>query len=82
MGANIFSEKHQITYETDVTNTWHRDAGQHDYFGIEDQTDSLGVGAESVAKLGIGWVVTQYKMDITDCPRWGRPLTIDSGDLL
>ncbi|GAX00910.1 acyl-[acyl-carrier-protein] thioesterase [Secundilactobacillus silagei] len=80
MGANIFSEKHQITfYETDVTNTvTPAMLVNMIILASEDQTDALGVGAESVAKLGIGWVVTQYKMDITRLPKVGETVKLST----
>lgn len=80
MGANIFSEKHQITfYETDVTNTvTPAMLINMIILASEDQTDALGVGAEEVAKFGIGWVVTQYKMDITRLPRQGETIKIST----
>lgn len=80
MGAKIFSEKHQITfYETDVTNTvTPAMLVNMIILASEDQTDSLGVGAKVVADLGIGWVVTQYKMDITRLPKQGETIEVST----
>lgn len=80
MGATTFSEQHQITfYETDVTNTvTPAMLINMIILASEDQTTSLGVGSDVVIKLGIGWVVTQYKMAITRLPKVDETITIST----
>lgn len=78
MGANTFNETHQITfYETDVTNTVTPSMLINMIIlASEDQTTSLGVGSDVVSQLGIGWVVTQYKIDITRMPQVNETITL------
>ncbi|MTV82401.1 acyl-[acyl-carrier-protein] thioesterase [Secundilactobacillus folii] len=78
MGASTFSEQHQITfYEADVTNTvTPAMLVNMIILASEHQTTALGVGSDVVAKQGLGWVVTQYKMDITRLPKADETITL------
>lgn len=80
MGARTFSEQHKITfYETDVTNTvTPAMLINMIIMASEDQTTVLGVGSDEVIKLGIGWVVTQYKIDITRLPKVDETIKIST----
>lgn len=80
MGASTFSEQHHINfYETDVTNTvTPAMLVNMIILASEDQTNALGVGSDVVIKQGIGWVVTQYKIDITRLPKVDETITVST----
>ncbi|CAM3183464.1 acyl-[acyl-carrier-protein] thioesterase [Lactiplantibacillus plajomi] len=76
--ASIYSEDHRITYyECDRTGR----ATLATLIDIailasEDQSDALGLTTEFVQSHGVGWVVTQYAIDITRMPRQDETVTI------
>jgi len=76
--ASLFSEQHRITYyECDRTGR----ATLTTLINIailasEDQSDALGLTTDFVQSHGVGWVVTQYAMDITRMPRQDETVTI------
>ncbi|MFV0561280.1 MAG: acyl-ACP thioesterase domain-containing protein [Enterococcus sp.] len=41
-----------------------------------EQSDQLGVGEEVVHHLGLGWVITNYTLEITQMPRVGETVKI------
>lgn len=80
LGANasLYSEQHRITYyECDRTGratlTTLIDIA---VLASEDQSDALGLTTEMVQSHGVGWVVTQYAIDITRMPRQDEVVTI------
>ncbi|GAB6092623.1 acyl-[acyl-carrier-protein] thioesterase [Furfurilactobacillus curtus] len=75
---NQFTEIHQVTYyETDLT-------GQVTLamlvdmavLASYDQAEALGVGTQTMLKQGLGWVITQYEMQIIRLPRDREQLSI------
>lgn len=76
--ASLYSEQHRITYyECDRTGratlTTLIDIA---VLASEDQSDALGLTTDFVQGHGVGWVVTQYAMDITRMPRQDEVVTI------
>lgn len=76
--ASVYSEEHRITYyECDRTGR----ATLATLINIavlasEDQSDALGLTTAFVQSHGVGWVVTQYAMEITRMPRQDEVVTI------
>ncbi|WP_318767076.1 acyl-[acyl-carrier-protein] thioesterase [Lactiplantibacillus carotarum] len=76
--AHVYSEEHRITYyECDRTGR----ATLATLINIavlasEDQSDALGLTTAVVQSHGVGWVVTQYAMDITRMPHQDEVVTI------
>ncbi len=76
--ASIYSEDHRITYyECDRTGR----ATLATLIDIavlasEDQSDALGMTTDFVQSHGVGWVVTQYAIDVTRMPRLDEIVTI------
>ncbi|AKP63845.1 acyl-ACP thioesterase [Levilactobacillus koreensis JCM 16448] len=78
MAANEFSEKHRIVYyEADDTDQLTL-AKLIDLFVLvsEDQNADLGITTEKIQSLGVGWVVTQYHIQIDQLPRTGETVTV------
>lgn len=78
MPGKIHEEKHLVTYyEGDQTGTMTISMMINVMILISDnQSQSLGVGPEVVDQTGLGWVITQYTMNITRLPRVGEEITI------
>ncbi|PWF99396.1 acyl-[acyl-carrier-protein] thioesterase [Levilactobacillus bambusae] len=76
--ADTFGEQHRIVYyEGDVTG--HASLTSLINMMIlasEDQSAHIGVGEDVVTSYGVGWVVTQYHIDIPRMPRVGELMTI------
>lgn len=76
--AKIYTEEHRITYyECDRTGR----ATLATLIDIavlasEDQSNELGLTTEFVQDHGVGWVVTQYAIDITRMPKQDETVTI------
>lgn len=76
--ASIFTEKHRMLYyECDRTGR----ATLATLIDIavlasQDQSDALGLTTDFVQGHGVGWVVTQYAMDITRMPQLDETVTI------
>lgn len=76
--ASIYSEQHRITYyECDRTGR----ATLATLIDIavlasEDQSDALGLTTDFVQSHGVGWVVTQYAIQVTRMPRQDETVTI------
>ncbi|KRO24056.1 acyl-[acyl-carrier-protein] thioesterase [Lactiplantibacillus fabifermentans] len=76
--ASIFTEKHRMLYyECDRTGR----ATLATLIDIavlasQDQSDALGLTTDFVQSHGVGWVVTQYAMDITRMPHLDETVTI------
>ena len=84
MGANIFSEKQQITfYETDVTNTvTPAMLVNMIILASEDQTDALGVGADVVASFGVGWSLRNIKLILPGYLKQGEEVEVSTRNVL
>ncbi|MFB9768315.1 acyl-[acyl-carrier-protein] thioesterase [Lactiplantibacillus modestisalitolerans] len=76
--ATIYREQHRVTYyECDQTGR----ATLATLINIavlasEDQSDALGLTTAHVQSYGVGWVVTQYAIDVTRMPRQDETVTI------
>jgi len=76
--ASIYTEQHRMTYyECDRTGR----ATLATLIDIailasQDQSDALGLTTEFVQGHGVGWVVTQYAMEITRMPRLDEVVTL------
>lgn len=75
---NQFTETHQVTYyETDLT-------GQVTLamlvdmavLASYDQAEALGVGTQAMLKQGLGWVITQYEIQVVRLPKDREQLEI------
>lgn len=78
MAANEYSESHQIVYyEADDTDHLTL-AMLIDLLVLasENQNAALGLTTEFVQSHGVGWVVTQYHIQVTAMPRTGDRVTI------
>ncbi|MFC6201333.1 acyl-[acyl-carrier-protein] thioesterase [Lactiplantibacillus nangangensis] len=76
--AKVFTEEHRLTYyECDRTgratlSTLINIA----ILGSQDQSDDLGLTTDFVQQHGVGWVVTQYSINVTRMPHLDEVVTI------
>ncbi|BDZ30063.1 thioesterase [Lactiplantibacillus sp. WILCCON 0030] len=76
--AKVFTEEHRLTYyECDRTGRATL-ATLIDIaiLGSQDQSDALGLTTDFVQQHGVGWVVTQYAINVTRMPRLDEVVTI------
>ncbi len=78
MAGKKFSEKHRLVYY-DGDRTYHASIPMLVNLMVlasEDQSEQLGVGTSEVMKYGVGWVVTQYVMEIAKLPKIGTTIQL------
>lgn len=78
MPGKKYEEKHLVTYyEGDQTGTMTISMMINVMILISDnQSQALGVGPEVVDQTGLGWVITQYTMNITRLPQVGEEVLV------
>ncbi|WP_412988677.1 acyl-[acyl-carrier-protein] thioesterase [Pediococcus siamensis] len=80
MAGKKFSETHRLVYY-DGDRTYHASIPMLVNLMVlasEDQSESLGVGSPEVLKHGVGWVVTQYIMEINALPKIGTTIQLST----
>ena len=83
MAGKKFSEEHRLVYyDGDRTSR----ASMPMLINLmvlasEDQSELLGVGTSEVLKYGVGWVVTQYSIQINALPEIGTTIRLSTKPL-
>lgn len=78
MAAQQFSEEHRVVYYEGDDTSHLTVAMLINLFVLvsEDQSDALGWTTERVHELGVGWVVTQYHIQIDRLPEVNETVTV------
>ncbi|MGX6428941.1 acyl-[acyl-carrier-protein] thioesterase [Levilactobacillus yonginensis] len=78
MAANEFSEKHRVVYY-EVDDTAHLTLAMLINLFVlvsEDQNTALNLTTDFIKSQGVGWVVTQYHIQIDRLPQTGDEVTV------
>ncbi|HJE46136.1 acyl-[acyl-carrier-protein] thioesterase [Levilactobacillus namurensis] len=78
MSAQTYTEPHRVVYY-EADDTGHLTVAMLINLLVlvsDDQSSALGMDTQFINSLGVGWVVTQYHLQITQLPKLGDQVTL------
>ncbi|CAJ1226551.1 acyl-[acyl-carrier-protein] thioesterase [Levilactobacillus zymae] len=78
MSAKAYTEPHRVVYY-EADDTGHLTVAMLINLFVlvsDDQSNDLGLPTDFIQSFGVGWVVTQYHVQITRLPRTGETVTL------